>query len=39
KQMLDEYYTARGWDVETGSPKREILKSLDLEYVADVLNL
>ena len=39
KQMLDEYYMARGWDVQTGSPKREILKSLDLEYVADVLNL
>jgi len=39
KQMLDEYYTARGWDVETGSPMREKLKSLNLDYAADALNL
>jgi aldehyde:ferredoxin oxidoreductase len=34
KQMLDEYYTARGWDVATGSPTREKLVELGLEYVA-----
>ena len=37
KQMLDEYYTARGWDVATGSPTREKLVELGLEYVADEL--
>jgi aldehyde:ferredoxin oxidoreductase len=35
KQMLDEYYTARNWDLNTGSPTREKLKELGLEYVAD----
>jgi len=39
KQMLDEYYAARGWDVETGSPTRENLTALNLEYVANELNL
>jgi len=39
KLMLDEYYTARGWDVKTGSPSRKKLKSLNLDYVADALNL
>jgi aldehyde:ferredoxin oxidoreductase len=34
KQMLDEYYTARGWDVATGVPTREKLAELGLEYVA-----
>ena len=28
--MLDEYYRARGWDVETGLPTREKLKELGL---------
>ena len=28
--MLDEYYHARGWDVETGLPTREKLEELDL---------
>jgi aldehyde:ferredoxin oxidoreductase len=28
--MLDEYYTARGWDVETGIPTREKLQDLGL---------
>jgi aldehyde:ferredoxin oxidoreductase len=37
--MLDEYYEARGWDIKTGSPKREKLVELDLEYVADELGL
>ncbi len=35
--MLDEYYTLRGWDVETGTPTREKLSDLGLEYVADAL--
>ncbi|MDA8133349.1 MAG: aldehyde ferredoxin oxidoreductase family protein [Desulfobacteraceae bacterium] len=39
KRMLDEYYIARGWDVKTGSPTRATLKSLNLEYAADMLNV
>jgi aldehyde:ferredoxin oxidoreductase len=35
KQMLDEYYTERGWDLNTGAPTREKLKELGLGYVAD----
>jgi aldehyde:ferredoxin oxidoreductase len=38
KQMLDEYYTARGWDLNTGTPTREKLEELGLGYVADQLN-
>ncbi len=34
-QMLDEYYAARGWDVETGAPTREKLLSLGLETALD----
>jgi aldehyde:ferredoxin oxidoreductase len=30
KTMLDEYYTARGWDVRTGLPTPEKLVELDL---------
>jgi aldehyde:ferredoxin oxidoreductase len=30
-QMLDEYYRARGWDVETGLPTQEKLKELGLD--------
>jgi aldehyde:ferredoxin oxidoreductase len=29
--MLDDYYTFRGWDLETGLPLRETLKRLGLE--------
>jgi len=36
-QMLDEYYSERGWDVETGVPTREKLEELGLGYVADQL--
>lgn len=39
KQMLDEYYTARGWDLMTGIPTREKLVELGLAYVADRLDL
>lgn len=34
-QMLDEYYTARGWDLKTGKPSREKLAELGLGYAAD----
>lgn len=37
KQMLDEYYTERGWDIDTGAPRREKLTELGLEYVADAM--
>lgn len=39
KEMLDEYYTVRGWDLATGIPSREKLKDLGIEYTADLLNL
>lgn len=39
KQMLDEYYTVRGWDLETGVPTRGKLKELGLNHVADQLEL
>jgi len=35
--MLDEYYEARGWDIKTGYPRRDILESLSLEIEADEL--
>lgn len=38
-KMLDEYYTARGWDTRTGIPTKEKLVSLGLEYVITQLNL
>jgi aldehyde:ferredoxin oxidoreductase len=38
-QMLDEYYTARGWDPATGIPTREKLAELGLEYVTGQLGL
>jgi aldehyde:ferredoxin oxidoreductase len=34
KQMLDEYYTVRGWDLETGIPTKGKLTELGLGYVA-----
>ena len=39
KYMLDEYYTARNWNIETGAPTREKLTELGLDYVADRLGL
>jgi aldehyde:ferredoxin oxidoreductase len=30
QRMLDRYYEARGWDIETGAPRPETLKRLDL---------
>jgi aldehyde:ferredoxin oxidoreductase len=35
--MLDDYYSLRGWDVETGIPTRETLEGLGLKDVADEL--
>ena len=37
EQMLDDYYEERGWDKETGNPKRPKLESLGLKSVADEL--
>jgi aldehyde:ferredoxin oxidoreductase len=37
KQMLDEYYTERGWDLNTGAPTREKLNELGLGYVAEAM--
>ena len=37
KQMLDEYYEARGWNIATGVPTRDKLVELGLGYVADQL--
>jgi aldehyde:ferredoxin oxidoreductase len=36
-QMLDEYYTERGWDLRTGAPTRQKLAELGLGYVAEQL--
>jgi aldehyde:ferredoxin oxidoreductase len=38
-KMLDEYYSARGWDIESGIPTMEKLISLNLEYVSDQLKI
>ena len=37
--MLEEYYTARGWDVKTSVPTRAKLVELGLGYVADQLRV
>ena len=37
--MLDEYYTLRGWDLNTGIPTRKKLIELSLDYVADQLGV
>jgi aldehyde:ferredoxin oxidoreductase len=37
KLMLDEYYTERGWDINTGVPTRGKLTELGLAYVADAI--
>ena len=39
KLMLDEYYTVRGWDLNTGAPTRRKLTELGLGYVADQLGI
>lgn len=35
KQMLRDYYSARDWDLKTGYPSAEKLKSLNLEAESD----
>jgi len=35
--MLSNYYTLMGWDPETGTPLREILRGLGLDYVIEGL--
>ncbi|MEW5867300.1 MAG: aldehyde ferredoxin oxidoreductase family protein [Bacillota bacterium] len=37
EEMLDQYYEARGWDIETGLPKKAKLEELCLDDVADEL--
>ena len=37
--MLDEYYRARGWNKETGHPRRETLERLNLSYAIHDLSL
>jgi aldehyde:ferredoxin oxidoreductase len=39
KVMLDEYYTSRGWDLNTGIPTRKKLLELGLDDVADQLGI
>ncbi len=39
EKMLNEYYTERGWDKNTGAPTREKLKALNLEYAANAIKL
>ena len=36
EQLLDDYYAARGWDVN-GNPTREILEDIGLGFAADAL--
>jgi aldehyde:ferredoxin oxidoreductase len=35
--MVDEYYELRGWNVESGLPKRANLEALGLKEMADEL--
>ena len=35
--MLDEYYTSRGYDLQTGLVPRSRLEDLGLKYIADEL--
>jgi aldehyde:ferredoxin oxidoreductase len=37
KEYFEDYYQARGWDVDTGIPTRAKLEELGLGYVADEL--
>jgi aldehyde:ferredoxin oxidoreductase len=34
ERAKDEYYTLRGWDVETGAPTRETLTALGLNDIS-----
>jgi aldehyde:ferredoxin oxidoreductase len=35
-KMLDEYYQTLGWDIETGLPGEELLKTFGLEYLLEL---
>ena len=35
REILDQYYEERGWNVESGVPTRDKLVTLDLEDVSD----
>ena len=37
RKLMDEYYELRGWDQETGRPRRKALEKLGLGEVADEL--
>lgn len=37
EEVMDEYYEARGWDPETGIPRRSTLEEQGLEKIADEL--
>ena len=37
-RLLDEYYSARGWDLDFGWPQNEQLKALGLKEVIPELN-
>jgi aldehyde:ferredoxin oxidoreductase len=39
ESALDTYYEFCGWDVKTGNPTRTKLEALELEWVADLINL
>jgi aldehyde:ferredoxin oxidoreductase len=36
-KVMDEYYTLRGWDLETGIPRRSTLEEQGLKKIADEL--
>jgi aldehyde:ferredoxin oxidoreductase len=38
EKVMDDYYTARGWDVPTGLQKRETLENLDLGELVPYLS-
>ncbi|MEM1542365.1 MAG: aldehyde ferredoxin oxidoreductase N-terminal domain-containing protein [Candidatus Bathyarchaeia archaeon] len=37
RRVMDEYYTLRGWDPNTGIPRRSTLEKLGLKKIADEL--
>jgi aldehyde:ferredoxin oxidoreductase len=39
EEMVNRYYTAAGWDVETGRPPQAMIKSLGMEDVAGWLGI
>jgi len=39
EKVKDEYYSLRGWDVQTGIPARRMLLDFDLKEVADDLEM